>query len=45
MGVAGVAFDPVPFDVEPGAELVDFGPEVGVCFALPALIDSLNNEV
>jgi len=43
--VGAVAFDPVPGDVEPGAEAVDFGPKVGVGFLFPALIEGLDDEV
>lgn len=40
-----MGFDPLPGDVEPGALFVHFGPEVGVGFALPALVEGLDDEV
>lgn len=43
--VVGVGFYPCPFDWEPGGELVDFGPEVGVGFAFPALGEGLDQEI
>lgn len=43
--VGAVAFDPVPSDVLPSAKAVDVGPEVGVGFLFPALIEGLDDEV